>query len=96
MFFFDKEYVKIVNNNKTSVKKGVAKMIKRNIDPDYIRLKTLEKMKPHRERFIALIQEIYDKEGVNKKFKDEWKKVFINKMFMWQGVDLINNYVKLR
>lgn len=92
--FFDKEYVKIVDNSKIAVKKGVDEMIKRNISPNYIRKKTLKKMKPHRERFINLIQKIYTKEGINRKFKDEWNKVFINKMLIWQDINLVKNYIR--
>ncbi len=92
--FFDKKYVKIVDDNKVAVKEGVEELIKRDIDSNYIRINTLEKMNPHRERFITLIQEIYDKEGANKKFRDEWNKIFVNKMLLWQDINLIKNYIE--
>ncbi len=92
--FFDKKYVKIVDDNKVAVKEGVEELIKRDIDSNYIRIKTLEKMNLHRERFITLIQEIYDKEGANKKFRDEWNKIFVNKMLLWQDINLIKNYIE--
>ncbi|MBW2983927.1 glycosyltransferase family 1 protein [Candidatus Woesearchaeota archaeon] len=94
--FFDKEYVKIVDGTPNDVSAGVKEMIKRNIPPDYIRKKTLEKMKPHRERFIKLIQMIYDREGIDKDFRKEWKKVFINKMVRYQRVSLIGGLYYLK
>jgi len=87
--FFDEEYVKIVDATPDAVKEGVEEMIKRSIPPDYIRRKTLEKMKAHRERFIALIQDIYDREGINKDFRKEWEQVFVNKMIRWEKLKFI-------
>ncbi len=78
--FFDRKYVKIVDDDSEAVAKGVKEMIKRNIDPQYIRNKTLKKMEKHRKIFIKLIQDIFDKEDINKNFEKEWNKIFRNKM----------------
>jgi len=48
--FFDDKYVKIVDDNPEAVAKGVIEMIDRDIDPYYIRDKTIKKMKEERER----------------------------------------------
>ena len=85
---FDEEFVKIVKDNPESVACGIKEMIKKDIDPEYIRSETIKKMKEHREKFINLIQEIYDREMINRKFKDDWKKVFVHKMGLRCGVDL--------
>ena len=50
----------------------------------YIRDKTIEKMKEHRETFIKLVQTIYDKEGVHRNFSEEWNRIFINKLLTRQ------------
>ena len=84
---FDSEFVKIVKDNSEAVAKGVEEMINKNIAPEYIRKKTIEKMHEYREIFIYLIQEIYDKEMVNRKFKDDWKRVFVHKMGLRSGFD---------
>jgi len=84
--FFDKEYVKIVDDLPEAVSEGVEEMVKRDISPYYIREKTLEKMKAHRERFISLVQSIYNNEGVYRDFRGEWDKVFINKMLCWKPI----------
>lgn len=94
--FFDEEYVKIVDDTPDAIKEGVEEMIKRNIPPDYIRRKTLEKMKPHRERFIALIQNIYDRDGINKDFRKEWDEIFINKMIRWEKMKVIKQYINTK
>ena len=78
--FFDKEYIKVVDDTPEAVKNGVEELIKKHTSAEYIRKKTLEKIKAHRERFIALIQKIYDKEGINKDFRKEWDKIFFNRM----------------
>lgn len=91
--FFDKEYVKIVNKDRASVKEGVDELIEQKISPNNIRMKTLKIIGLHRKRFIDLVQQIYDKEGINKNFQNEWKKVFIDKMWKWQDMNLIKKYI---
>ena len=90
---FDAEFVKIVKDNPEAVADGVKEMIKKNIEPEYIRSETIKKMKEHRVKFINLIQDIYDKEIINRKFKDDWNKVFVHKMGLRCGVGL-NTYKK--
>lgn len=78
--FYDEAYTLVVDDTPEAVCEGVKQMIERDISPEYIRSETLKKMRPHRERFIKLVQSIYDKEGVNRDFSKEWGKVFIHKM----------------
>jgi len=78
--FFDAENSITVEADPEAVKRGVEEMIKRNSDPKQIRRRTLERMKVHRERFISLVQEIYEREGINRSFSDEWSNIFFNKM----------------
>jgi glycosyltransferase involved in cell wall biosynthesis len=92
--FFDKKYVKIVDDTPEAVKRGVSEMLKKNISPEFIRKKTLEKIQQHRERFIKAIQEIYDKEGIDKNFRKEWSRVFIDKMARVEDVAELKNLFK--
>ena len=78
--YFDDTYVKIVEDTPEAVAEGVEEMIERNIDPHYIRERTITKMKEHRDTFINLIQSIYDKECVKRDFREEWPRIFINKL----------------
>jgi len=78
-FFFDKEFSLQVEPSVKAVAEGVDALIDKNIDPQYIRDKTLEKMEEQRKVFIDIIQKIFDKEEAGRAFKDEWDNVFIHK-----------------
>ena len=78
--FFDDEISITVEPTPEAVKAGVAEMIGRNLDPHYVRAKTLERMKVHRGYFISLIQSIYEQEGIGRDFSIEWKSIFFNKL----------------
>ncbi len=56
--FFDPEYVQIVEPTPQAVNDGVVALIKRQIPPEHVRKKTLEKMAEHRARLITLILEL--------------------------------------
>ena len=83
--FFDDRYVAIVEADPKAVKRGVEDLISRNVSPDFIRQNTLEKIKSHRQRFIRLVQDIYDREGANRDFQAEWDKIFFNKLLRPQS-----------
>lgn len=78
--FFDPEYSIRVEPTPEAVKNGVEEMIRRRVAPEYIRHKTIEKMMIHRLNFISLIQGIYEQEGIDRDFSDEWKGVFFNRL----------------
>jgi glycosyltransferase involved in cell wall biosynthesis len=82
--FFEDEYVKIVDDTPEAVAEGVQEMMERNLNPQRIREQTTEKMKPHRRRFIELVQAIYDKEVARRSFSEEWDMIFINKLLKRQ------------
>jgi len=86
--WFDEEYAAIVEDTPEAVAEGVRDMINRNIPAEYIRDKTLEKMKVHRNSFIALVNQLYRRAGVDRDFRDDWKKVYRNRMMRaepWPG-----------
>ncbi|MEO6588141.1 MAG: glycosyltransferase [Pyrinomonadaceae bacterium] len=93
--FFDNEYVLTVKPDADAVEKGVKKLIERNLPPDEIRQKTLKKMYRHRERFINLIQSIYNREKCDRNFADEFGEMFFNRMLKNQNhieaIELIEN-----
>jgi glycosyltransferase involved in cell wall biosynthesis len=53
--FFDDRYVKIVKPTREAVAAGVAELISRDIDPEFIRTETLKKIKIHRYRLIDYV-----------------------------------------
>lgn len=78
--FFDAENSIIVEADPLAVKRGVQIMIEKSIDRDLIRSRTLERMNIHRQRFISLVQKIYDSEGNGRNFSKEWDGIFFNKL----------------
>lgn len=87
--FFDEEYTVIVEDDPEAVNEAVEFLIQKQIPSDLIRKKTIDKMLPHRERFIDLVQKIYDESGCGRKFKDEWDKIFFNKMVRYQTLPCV-------
>jgi glycosyltransferase involved in cell wall biosynthesis len=79
--FFDDEIAITVEPAPEAVAKCVKEMIVRDLDPRYVREKTLTRMKVHRNYFIDLVQSIYDREGVARDFSSEWDSLFFNKLF---------------
>jgi len=77
---FDPEYVTIVDDDPEDVQRAVADLCKRNVPAAYIRNKTLEKFTEHRDSFVRMIQSIYDRAGVEKDFRNEFPRVFTNRM----------------
>ncbi|MEA5619908.1 glycosyltransferase family 1 protein [Cronbergia sp. UHCC 0137] len=94
--FFDDEYVLIVADDPEAVKEGVDKLIRRNISPDYIRYKVIEKIKQHRLILINIIQGIYDQEGIPRNFALEWEHIFFNKLFQLQKPEKAIKQIELR
>ena len=78
--FFDESCVITVEATPDAVREGVAQMLKRDISADQIREKMLEKMRPHRQRFISLVQSIYEMENCPRNFASEWNKTFFHKL----------------
>jgi hypothetical protein len=78
--YFHNDYVAMVEPNEDAVLAGVQKMAECKTTPYQIRENTIQMMEQHRKYFIDLIQSIYDKEGVQKTFREEWKKIFTHKL----------------
>lgn len=56
--FFDEDYCAIVEPTADAVRKGVKRMIARDISPAYIREQTLRCVREHRSRFLDLVNEL--------------------------------------
>jgi glycosyltransferase involved in cell wall biosynthesis len=78
--FFDEEYVRIVEDDPEAVWHAVHELIDLAIPPQRIRSKTLARMWEHRERLVELIQSCYAECGVSRDFREEWDRVFCNKL----------------
>lgn len=82
--FYEDDFAMIVDDNAQAVAKGVQTMIELNPAPEMIRSKTIDKMWLHRKRFISIVQNIYEAEGLNRNFASEWNRIFFNKLCRYQ------------
>ena len=72
--------ITIQNPTAQKIASAVAALIEHKTSPNEIRDATIALMAVHRQKFIDLIQSIYDQENCKKIFSAEWNKVFIHKM----------------
>lgn len=56
--FFDEDYCAIVEPTPEAVRDGVKSMIAREVNPEYIRHQTLDKIRDHRARFLSLVSDL--------------------------------------
>jgi len=68
--FFDEEYCATVEAKPDTVREGVKSMAARDIDPEYIRQQTLDKIRDHRARFLSLVSDLT--EGHYEASVDDW------------------------
>jgi glycosyltransferase involved in cell wall biosynthesis len=78
--FFDAETCLIVEPTPQAVAAGVAAMIARNLSPQFVRERTLEKVWAERRRFLNFLSAIFLDRGVPYPGETFWKSFFINKM----------------
>jgi glycosyltransferase involved in cell wall biosynthesis len=78
--FFDREYAAVVPADAGAVAAGVKEMLSRRLSRREVREAVLPKMHAHRRRLIDIVQSIYDREGVRRRFADEWPAVFVDKL----------------
>ena len=83
---FERDYALTVDDTPEAVAAGVKEMVARKLDPGRVRGAALAKMRQHRETFVKLVQDIYDQEGANRRFQDEWPEVFIHKLGLRRSV----------
>ncbi len=78
--YYHDDYVRISKDCPKEVYKAVRELKNMDINPNYVRYRTIQIMKEHRLVFIKLIQGIIDKEGFERDFMKEWPKVFTHKL----------------
>ncbi|MEO8558893.1 MAG: glycosyltransferase [Rhodospirillales bacterium] len=79
--FFDDETCLIVEPTPQAVADGVRAMIARDLSPVFVRQKVLEKVRRHRQSFMALLRLIFAKLGAPYPGDDAlWNSFFVNKM----------------
>ena len=77
--FFEPDYVFIAEDSAKSVREGVEAMKRYGVPPAEIRQRTIDLFQPHRERLIAVLQEIFDRAGGGIDAQAEWPRYFTHK-----------------
>lgn len=77
--FFEPDYAFLAEDTADSVRDGVEVMKHCAISPAEIRLRTIEKFQPHRERMIAILQDICDRSEVKRDAEAQWPRYFTHK-----------------
>ena len=77
---FTEPFAVTVSPSPQAVAEGVAWQIGQRHDPQDIRHAVIEKMQYHRSVFRKLVQSIYDAEGLDRDFADEWPAVYTHKL----------------
>jgi len=79
--FFDDQYTRVVDDDPAKVAEAVEELARLDIEPGFIRSSTLNRLKPHRERFNQYIEKIFEKEKVPlAKPTNGWHGTYTNKM----------------
>lgn len=77
---FDDSFVRVVHDTPQAVADAVMELKAKKVDPYQIRLRTIEKMKAHRQVLIDTVQAIYEQENSSRRFADHFKRAFIHKL----------------
>ncbi len=77
--FFEPAYAYLADDSAESVREGVEAMKHCTLTPAEIRRQTIDKSRPHRERLIAILQDICDRAGVKRDAAAEWPRYFTHK-----------------
>lgn len=81
--FLDGAFSLTVAPDAQAIKNAVGELVEAKIDPQFVRDETLRKVRAERERFIRFVQRIYDQEGIRRQFRDDWPKIYVNNLIVW-------------
>ncbi|MFH5806811.1 glycosyltransferase [Alienimonas sp. DA493] len=80
---FSPQYARIVPPAPGHIAAAVRELAGRRADPGAVRQAALDRLLPHRRRFIDLCQRIYDEEGAGRDFARDFYGSFFDKMLRW-------------
>ncbi len=87
--FFEHPFTLVVDAQPGAVREGVTEMIGRDLSPHAIRSRTLQKMAGHRRTLCDLVDRLSAEYGVERRFVEDWDRVFFNKLLRSQRHDEI-------
>jgi glycosyltransferase involved in cell wall biosynthesis len=91
--WFDPDFTRIVRDDPAAVADAVNELAAMNVSPQHVRQRTLRRLWPHRRRFVARIQDVYDSEQVGRDFAREWYSRFFHKMGYWRDPRQVMHYL---
>ncbi|NCA70013.1 MAG: glycosyltransferase family 1 protein [Sphingobacteriia bacterium] len=78
--FFEPDYACISEDDSAAVRDGVALMQRCAVPAEEIRRRTIANFQPHRQRLIAILQELSDRAGIHRDAAAEWPSYFTHKL----------------
>ncbi len=83
--FYHPDYVRIADPTPRAVADAVSEMRRCKVPPEEIRARSLAIVEQHRARLFRCVDEIYADQGCDRRFKDDWPSIFIDKLFPAEG-----------
>jgi hypothetical protein len=79
--FFDNECAEIVDDTPEAVKSGLSVLLSRQLDPDYVRRKTLRRIEEHRSTLVHLVCRLFQMEGMHIDEREASSRLFPNQIY---------------
>jgi glycosyltransferase involved in cell wall biosynthesis len=85
--FFDPEYCLVVEPDPRQIRDAVLALRDRAISREYIRARTLAKLKAERMQFLALLDQILERRGAPRRFGSEWPYAASPRVVQWKSLE---------
>lgn len=83
------EFTQVVDPDPSAIARATRELAARNYSRIQIREAEQLLLKPHRERLLGAIQELFDAAGVKRDIRSEWPRLFFDKFFHWGESPLV-------
>jgi uncharacterized protein (TIGR01627 family) len=83
--FFDPEFCIVCDPNPAAVRDAVEALKRRNIPRHYIRDRTLARIEPERRRLLAIINDLVESLGGERRFDEHWPFGAVSGMVAWNS-----------
>ena len=77
--FLDRENSLVAEPTPEAVSQAVSDLLARQLDPWEVHRATRRRMEQHRKRFFELVQSIFKSQGEQRRFEEEWLRLFFNR-----------------
>lgn len=77
--FLDLENSLVAEPTPEAVSQAVSDLLNRQLDPWDVHQATRRRMQQHRKRFFELVQSIFESHGEQRRFEEDWPRLFFNR-----------------